>query len=320
MMRLFTSFCNICSMKSVLLFVCLIPCIKFLTQAPSTTWKNTEWQPKNGQLFEATLQKGYLEGRKIRIWLPDDYFKAHQSYDVVYFHDGQMLFDSTATWNQQSWDLSHAAQKYLSRKRCAIVGIDNSPEKRYAEFFPAPIYAELPSLVQFSLRDSLWNGLPLFLAYADALIADLFPLVESSWRVKKGGEHRTMVGSSMGAIASLTFLLMYPEEMARVACLSIHLPLIDVGYYQQRFKEPLSLAFNHYMVQKSGQINNKSLFIDRGDQSLDAAYAAYFPDFIQSIDGLKEKNRIELRLIHDSGHSERDWSKRIGPILKKLLK
>jgi len=53
---------------------------------------------------------------------------------------------------------------------------------------------------------------------------------------------------------------------------------------------------------------------------LDAIYAGYFPTFEASLNPLKQNNQVWLRLIKNSGHSERDWAKRIGPILKLVTK
>jgi enterochelin esterase-like enzyme len=43
----------------------------------------------------------YVTPRNIDVWLPDDYSK-NKKYAVIYMQDGQMLFDSTNSWNQQS--------------------------------------------------------------------------------------------------------------------------------------------------------------------------------------------------------------------------
>lgn len=320
MVRLFSGFYNICGMKYSALFFVLLMVHQFNAQTPSVVWIKSARQPLQGQLYEASIPSGYLAGRTLTIWLPDRYFSSTQAFDVVYFHDGQMLFDSTKTWNHQSWDLTNAGKSFASKERCAFVGIDNDPKNRYAEFFPAPIYPDLPLEIQTSLRDSLWNGLPLFYSYSDAIISTVFPMVENAWRVHRGGDHRTMVGSSMGAIASLTFMALYPEEVAKVACLSIHLPLVNQSLYQSRLKEPLAHSYHKFLVENAPRIRNKRIYVDRGDQSLDAFYAPYFPDFTDAMAHLASHNKIQIRLIANSGHSEQDWSKRIGSILNKLHK
>ena len=307
-------------MKIMLLFVLLFSGGITMGQANPFVWSLSAFQPSVGTLYETTINRGYLKERKLRVWIPESYAHSKRRFNVVYFHDGQMLFDSTDTWNHQSWDLVHATNKYLPRRAVILVGIDNDPEHRYAEFFPAPIYPVLPTAVQFTLRDSLWNGLPRFESYANALISDVFPLIESSWNVNPGGENRTMVGSSMGGIVSLTFLLTHPNELSSIACLSMHLPLINEWKFKDRYKEPLSIAFNDFLQEKGESLKDKAIYIDRGDQSLDAIYAGYFPAFEASLNPLKQNNQVWLRLIKNSGHSERDWAKRIGPILKLVAK
>ena len=119
---------------------------------------------------------------------------------------------------------------------------------------------------------------------------------------------------------SLAFLLTHPNELSHVACLSIHLPLINYWKFGDRLKEPLAAAFNEFIVKNSVAVNGKSIYIDRGDQSLDASYAGYFPAFESALNSYAKKNRVSIKVIPNSGHSERDWAARIGPILKTIIK
>jgi hypothetical protein len=79
-------------------------------------------------------------------------------------------------------------------------------------------------------------------------------------------------------------------------------------------------AFNEFIVKNSAAVNGKSIYIDRGDQSLDATYASYFPAFESALNSYAKKNKVSIKLISKSGHSERDWAARIGPILKTIIK
>ena len=38
----------------------------------------------------------YVTPRTIRVWVPEDY-SANEQYDVLYMHDGQMLWDAQAS-------------------------------------------------------------------------------------------------------------------------------------------------------------------------------------------------------------------------------
>ena len=44
----------------------------------------------------------YVQPRDVVVWLPAGYHTG-ESCDVMYMHDGNMLFDATTTWNRQEW-------------------------------------------------------------------------------------------------------------------------------------------------------------------------------------------------------------------------
>ena len=69
-------------------------------------------------------------------------------------HDGQMLFDSTKTWNGKEWQVDEhvgALLKNGSIKNCIIVGIFNNGAYRHTEYFPQKVLSDLPA----ATRDSL---------------------------------------------------------------------------------------------------------------------------------------------------------------------
>jgi len=61
-----------------------------------------------------------ISARNIDIWLPEGY-SNRKKYAVVYMHDGQMLFDSTTTWNKQDWQADEVATKLRSHTRPRIL-------------------------------------------------------------------------------------------------------------------------------------------------------------------------------------------------------
>ena len=48
------------------------------------------------------FESKYVPARDIVVWLPEGY-QTGDTCDVLYMHDGQMLFDATTTWNRQEW-------------------------------------------------------------------------------------------------------------------------------------------------------------------------------------------------------------------------
>jgi enterochelin esterase-like enzyme len=78
-----------------------------------------------------------ISSRNIDIWLPEGY-SNRKKYAVVYMHDGQMLFDSTTTWNKQDWQADEVANKLMKShktKDFIIVGIWNGGETRHPDYF-----------------------------------------------------------------------------------------------------------------------------------------------------------------------------------------
>ena len=47
------------------------------------------------------LQSRHVDARPVDVWLPAGYSPAKR-YQVLYMHDGQMLFDAGKSWNQQA--------------------------------------------------------------------------------------------------------------------------------------------------------------------------------------------------------------------------
>src|SRR5271165_2111346 len=54
--------------------------------------------------------------RNVDVWLPEGY-DTNKKYSVVYMHDGQMLFDSTQTWNKKEWGVDETFSGLLNEKK-----------------------------------------------------------------------------------------------------------------------------------------------------------------------------------------------------------
>src|SRR5580698_5833698 len=80
----------------------------------------------------------YVIPRNVDIWLPENYNPA-KKYNVLYMHDGQALYDSTTMWNKSEWKVDETLCKLLANnqiKDCIVVGIWNTVNKRFQEYFP----------------------------------------------------------------------------------------------------------------------------------------------------------------------------------------
>ena len=91
------------------------------------------------------FQSNFVTSRNIDIWLPDDYSSTKQ-YNVLYMHDGQMLFDSTKTWNKQEWKVDEVASQLMQENKVndfIVVAVWNIPNLRHMDLYPKKPYESL---------------------------------------------------------------------------------------------------------------------------------------------------------------------------------
>lgn len=100
-----------------------------------------------GKLLEYPQFKSeYVSPRDIWVWVPEDY-SPKKKYDVLYMHDGQMLFDAATTWNKQEWKIDETVGQLIEEGKinpCIVVGIANIAATRYGDYFPQKTLQWLP--------------------------------------------------------------------------------------------------------------------------------------------------------------------------------
>ena len=99
----------------------------------------------------------YVSPRNIDIWIPDDY-TPEKKYSVLYMQDGQMLFDNSSSWHQQSWNVDNIASKLQQAGRVQdfiIVGIWNDAKNRHADYFPQKPFQSLTAEQKDFVRKQL---------------------------------------------------------------------------------------------------------------------------------------------------------------------
>ena len=74
------------------------------------------------------LQSQNIAPRHVDVWLPADYTPS-KKYNVVYMHDGQMLFDSTLTWNKKEWQVDEVISQLINKNKIEEC-IDFHPSER----------------------------------------------------------------------------------------------------------------------------------------------------------------------------------------------
>jgi predicted alpha/beta superfamily hydrolase/uncharacterized iron-regulated protein len=259
----------------------------------------------------------YVQPRNVEVWLPENYNESKR-YSVLYMHDGQMLFDSTTTWNRQEWQVDEHMSNLLNRKAikdCIVVGVWNNGKYRHTEYFPQKALEYMPQATKDTLTRQLLEGKPQADNYLKFLVKELKPFVDSVFTTIPDKQNTFIAGSSMGGLISMYALCEYPEVFGGAACLSTHW----IGNFQKNTDIPN--AFAQYIKTTLPSAADHKFYFDYGTAGLDSLYKPYQLKInsILAAKGYITKNHVTKEFRGDD-HSEKSWNKRLDIPLLFLLK
>jgi predicted alpha/beta superfamily hydrolase len=259
------------------------------------------------------LHSNFVEDRNLEVWLPPN-FNPESNYDLLIMHDGQNLFDGTKTWNKQEWKLDEWASKLIPEKKVKpfiIVGIYNSGENRWNDYFPENAYEFVNDKRYIdNNRPKLYAN-----AYLKYIVNELIPFVKLKYLRSKDDFETVIGGSSMGGLISMYAVFEYPKIFDAAICMSTHW----TGAFVIN-NNPLPDAIFKYMSENIPKSNGKKFYFDYGDQGLDENYPQYSKkvDSIFLNNGYSENNYKNL-YFKNEWHSEDSWNKRVNIPLKFTL-
>ena len=315
-------------MKNVLHLIVLFIVLSCNTQVKSNAQKNENFvinKQTSITLFEGTLERlehfssKFIKERPVDVWLPKDYSNK-KKYNVLYMHDGQMLFDSTQTWNKQEWKVDEWSSKLAKEEKIKdfiVVGIHNIPKIRWQDLFPQKAYNFIDEESKKLLKsisgssDFTLNGDN----YLNFIVKELKPFIDSNYSVYTNKDHTFVMGSSMGGLMSMYAVSEYPKVFGGAACLSTHW----VGAMPMD-ENPFPDAIFKYMTQNLPNSGTHKIYFDYGNKTLDQHYPQYAPK-VDEI--LKQKGyTVDAKNLFFEGtdHSEISWAKRLDTPLLFLLK
>ncbi len=247
-----------------------------------------------------------IHSRTVLIWLPTEYLtQTNTRFPVTYMHDGQMLFDSSWTWNHQEWGMDELIAK--SQYKSIVVGIFNDGKNRSGDYFPEKPWKSMSKESQDSIIrhrggfESIFGDVGLNSdEYLKFLVYELKPYIDKNYRTKKEARNTVIGGASMGGLISWYALCEYPNVFGNAICLSTHWPGSAPLTY-----EAAPLAFENYLKEKLPRDGQHRLFFARGTGYLDSFYAPFqknihriFIDanYFATICGVNEINEIENTL------------------------
>lgn len=291
---------------------------------PVKTWPQQMHVASGRIVCVESFDSKYIPSRNIYIWLPDGYTNE-KLYPVVYMHDGQMLFDSTQTWNQQEWGVDETAGRLISEhkiRECLVVGIPHAGPFRFSEYFPQKPFESLTeeekTLVMNSERsnsEKVFNEKIYSGNYLQFLVQELKPFIDSSFSTHTDRENTFVMGSSMGGLISLYAICEYPEVYGGAACFSTHWP----GIFTLE-NNPFPAAIMDYLKTNLPGPQTHKLYFDHGTETLDAMYPALQKqvDRILEQKGYTGEQWITLE-FKGEGHDENAWSRRLELPLQFFL-
>ncbi len=308
-------------MKQISILLCLFLVIKqfdVFAQQPT---------PSSGSIIRIeNLTSKYVPARNVDVWLPDNYTPT-KKYAVVYMHDGQMLFDSSITWNKQEWGVDETVTLLIQQQKikdCIVVGIWNGGKSRHAEYFPQKPFEALSNDQQKLVYDayrsggqSIFSGLAISSDnYLKFLVEELKPFIDKNYSTFTDPSNTFVAGSSMGGLISLYAICEYPNVFGGAACLSTHWP----GLLSME-NNPVPSVFFTYLNKYLPSPKQHKIYFDHGTEKLDSMYASLQLE-VDAI--MKQKKYSNKQWISRSwpgqDHSEKSWRSRLDVPLTFLLK
>lgn len=245
------------------------------------------------------FESRYLStARNLRVYLPPDYRQGRRRYPVLYFQDGQNLFDAGTAYLGQHWSLHAALDHLVSRGKIApliLVGIDNAGPRRIDEYTPT--------------RSAAHGHGGMLRRYCQMLLREVKPWVDAHYRTLPDAEHTGIGGSSLGGLAALYAGLRFPRAFGRVAAMSpsVWWDQRVILRYGERFRSTL----------------HPRIWLDTGGREGDHPEQAIADTrTLRAVlvnKGWREG--IDLRYVEDpeATHTERAWAQRAAPMLQFLF-
>jgi hypothetical protein len=265
----------------------------------------------------------FVNPRNIDVWLPEGY-DAGKKNAVIYMHDGQMLFDSTTTWNKQEWHVDEVITKLHSEgtiKDCIVVAIYSNNEYRNSEYLPSVALDELMEPTRSYIVKDLLKNKPLSDNYLKFIVEELKPYIDSTFSTFSDPSNTIIIGSQMGGLISVYAFCKYPAVFGGAGCLSTHWPIIGTGLlYNMKISDNTARAFRDYLSSGIPRPPRGKIYFDYDSENPDSRCKPYqqLVDTIMKKAGYTSSNWLTGEFANYD-NSERSWSRRLNIPLEFLL-
>lgn len=287
-----------------------------LQNKPMPTIPTSPVKAVKGTVYRTQLlNKNFGQKLTVDIYTPEGY-STDKTYPVLYMHDGQNLFDPNTTWNKQSWNVDDAIAKLVAEGKMEapiVVGIHSLSATRIGDLMPEKMKPYIKDQAVLDYIDDMCGGQYRGDEYVDFMVNTLKPFVDSVFSTKPEPQHTAVMGSSMGGLMSFYALCEAPHVFSKAGCLSTH-----IGTDPE--DGTLAYALMDYLKDNLPKDNTHFIYLDCGDQNVDAPYAPFFPELVQTIKDAGYQDRVLHGFYPGAGHSENDWAARVHIPLEYFFK
>ncbi|MBG9447526.1 alpha/beta hydrolase [Cytobacillus firmus] len=242
----------------------------------------------------------FNQERKVRIYLPEDYYSSHKLYPVLYMHDGQNAFGAEEAIGGVSLNLHKHLDQFKSDLIVAAIDQNTEGEERINEYCPWK-HGDFSELLLGYKSGSGGKGSD----YADFIVNELKPLIDRKYRTMSGENY--MAGISLGGLLSVYAGCKYPDVFKRIAGMS------SAFYRNQEEIEKLAAS-----TPSSGKIYLDCGTAEAGENSKISEL------FLESNKAVYEKlkssgSEVELRIVEGAGHNYTAFKERIAGVMEFFL-
>lgn len=262
----------------------------------------------------------HFGNRIVDVWLPPNY-DTNYKYPVIYFNDGQMLFDANSTWNGQEWRIDETMNDFINTGNSpyVVVGIYNAGKLRHQEYLPEDIIdivnsyqtenEEINNVIKAKQNGEIFSN-----NYLEFLTKELRPMIEKQFSVSKHFSQNFIAGSSMGGLISYYACMKQRNLWGGMIALSSHWPVVF-----SLDDNPFPQAFLDYTRSNISLGHNQQIwYLGTGTETLDSMYANAHENMVKMVlgTGKIQKNNFKHEVFQGMNHSEDAWSQQFPKALK----
>jgi predicted alpha/beta superfamily hydrolase len=272
-----------------------------------------------GIVRHTDFARAFVGPRHVDVWLPAGYDQnSEKTYRVLYFHDGQNLFNPQwSFFTQTDWGVDETLQRLIDEGAVddtIVVGIWSTID-RVDNYMPHEFY-ELASDEYRTATNKYMRAAPNSRNYLRFIVEELKPFIDTNYRTRPGRDDTFLMGSSAGGMISLYGLIEYPEVFGGAACVSTHWPS-SMMKNNPEGNAPI-LAWLRDAIPPPGE---HKLYFDFGTLELDSDYEPHqraVDDVLREI-GYERGPLWQTRKFEGAGHNEGAWQARAHIPLTFLL-